>query len=184
MNSRPVARGAVVGRFLVVHNDHVKVLAAAKALCRHLVVGITDPDPFLGKHAKIDAAGYHQEVPFTFFERLRMLQAVAEELEWGPREVSIVPFPLHRPELHNYYIPRDTLFFETIYNQKDRKRYDELKALGFQVRVLWEKPPEKRGLSASEILQRMKEGEPWEHLVSRAATAVIKRLDLPNRLSG
>jgi len=37
-------RGVVHGRFQVLHNDHVKYLLAGKARCRHLVVGITNPD--------------------------------------------------------------------------------------------------------------------------------------------
>ena len=35
------------GRFQVLHNDHFKYLMAGKAQCRHLVVGITNPDPTL-----------------------------------------------------------------------------------------------------------------------------------------
>ena len=39
--------GVIHGRFQVPHNDHLRYLLAGKALCRHLVVGLTNPDPSL-----------------------------------------------------------------------------------------------------------------------------------------
>jgi nicotinamide-nucleotide adenylyltransferase len=37
--------GVIHGRFQVLHNDHLRYILAGKELCRHLVVGITNPDP-------------------------------------------------------------------------------------------------------------------------------------------
>ena len=37
--------GVVHGRFQLFHLDHLKYVLGAKARCRHLVVGITNPDP-------------------------------------------------------------------------------------------------------------------------------------------
>jgi hypothetical protein len=62
--------GVIHGRFQVLHNDHLKYLLAGKARCRHLVVGITNPDPFLTKE---DAAEPRRSEPganpLTYFER-------------------------------------------------------------------------------------------------------------------
>ncbi len=37
--------GAIVGRFQIFHNDHLKYLLARKSLCKDLIIGITNPDP-------------------------------------------------------------------------------------------------------------------------------------------
>ena len=42
---KTVETGIIHGRFQILHNDHVKYLLAGKQFCRHLVVGITNPDP-------------------------------------------------------------------------------------------------------------------------------------------
>ena len=45
----PYETGVIHGRFQVLHNDHLKYLLSGKALCRHLVVGITNPEPLLAR---------------------------------------------------------------------------------------------------------------------------------------
>jgi len=46
--------GVIHGRFQVLHHDHLKYLLAGKELCRHLVVGITNPDPFTVREESAD----------------------------------------------------------------------------------------------------------------------------------
>jgi len=46
--------GVIHGRFQVLHNEPLKYLLAGKALCKHLVVGITNPDPSLIKSEPAD----------------------------------------------------------------------------------------------------------------------------------
>jgi D-arabinose 5-phosphate isomerase GutQ len=43
-SSTTVDVGVIHGRFQILHNDHLKYLLAGKDLCRHLVIGITNPD--------------------------------------------------------------------------------------------------------------------------------------------
>ena len=56
MNEHPKLYETVVihGRIQVLHNDHLKYLLAGKAHCRRLVVGITNPDPFLTRNENAD----------------------------------------------------------------------------------------------------------------------------------
>ena len=51
--------GVIHGRFQVFHNDHLVYLLAGLALCRHLVVGITNPDPFLTRDDAADRKRSH-----------------------------------------------------------------------------------------------------------------------------
>jgi len=47
MKENKAETGVIHGRFQVLHNDHLKYLMEGMALCDHLVVGITNPDPIL-----------------------------------------------------------------------------------------------------------------------------------------
>ncbi|MEJ2698658.1 MAG: nicotinate-nucleotide adenylyltransferase, partial [Desulfuromonadales bacterium] len=66
--------GVIHGRFQVLHNDHLRFLLAGKSLCRHLVVGITNPDPHLTRE---DPADQHRHSPLanplTYWERYLMV---------------------------------------------------------------------------------------------------------------
>ena len=72
--------GVAHGRFQLFHLDHLKYVLAAKERCRHLVVGITNPDPTL---TKFDPADPHRSAevdnPLTFYERYRMLREALVE---------------------------------------------------------------------------------------------------------
>ena len=73
-------QGVIHGRFQVLHNDHIKYLLAGKQLCRHLVVGITNPDPSLTRDSE---ANPHRSSPIanplTYYERYLMVQAALLE---------------------------------------------------------------------------------------------------------
>ena len=73
--------GVIHGRFQVLHNDHIKYLMAGKELCKHLVVGITNPDPSLTRDSDTNP---HRSTsianPLTYYERYLMIQAALLEL--------------------------------------------------------------------------------------------------------
>ena len=107
--------GVIHGRFQVLHNDHIKYLMAGKELCKHLVVGITNPDPSLTRHSNTNP---HRSTPLanplTYYERYLMTQAALLEQGLNLSEISIVPFPINVPELIKYYVPMDAVFFLSI----------------------------------------------------------------------
>ena len=61
--------GVIHGRFQLLHNDHLKYLLAGKQRCRHLVIGITNPDPTLTRADPADPARTPQGVWPTAFGR-------------------------------------------------------------------------------------------------------------------
>jgi len=179
----PVNRGVVMGRFQVVHNDHVKILRAARPLCHHLIVAVRDPDPILGRGSTTTPdEDFHAKNPLTFFERSRVLRAVLAELDFEPAGYSIIPFPWERPELHTYYVPRDAVFFVPVNDERDEEILASLKAFGFEARQLWKRALTKRGPGSAEILRRMVASEPWEHLVPRATLSVFRKTGLLERM--
>ena len=178
-----IETGVIHGRFQVLHNDHMKYLLAGKEKCRHLVVGITNPDPSLAKDDPADPARSSAEAnPLTYFERYTMIRAAFLESGLNLSEASIVPFPINFPHLYKYYVPMEATFFLTIYDSWGEKKLQQFESLGLMVEVLWKRTLEEKGLRAGEIRRRMLKGDHWEHLVPRSTRELMKAWDIPNRL--
>ena len=161
----------------------MRYLMAGKALTRHLVVGITNPDPQqTGFDAADPARSEPSANPLTYFERyiLPTHALLAEGL--GPKEFSIVPFPINLPELYRYYVPLTATFFLTIYDAWGRRKKERFEALGLKIHVLWEKPPAEKGLSGKAVRARMAAGETWESLVPPATIPLLNDWAVPERL--
>lgn len=175
--------GVIHGRFQVLHNDHLVYLLAGMALCRHLVVGITNPDPLLTRDESADPKRSNPTAnPLTYFERYTMVRAVLEEAGIEPSRFSVVPFPINTPELYKYYVPLDGLFFLSIYDDWGKRKLEYFRSLGLATHVLREVSSAQKGLSAADIRGRMERNEPWEHLVPSVVTVLMKKWDIPARL--
>jgi nicotinamide mononucleotide adenylyltransferase len=175
--------GVVHGRFQLFHLDHLKYVLAAKERCRHLVVGITNPDPTL---TKFDAADPHRssevDNPLTFYERYLMLREVLLEQGLDYRDFSLVPLPINFPELYHYYVPLDATFFLTIYDEWGERKLALFTSLGLKVDILWRKPASEKGLTATAVRRLMGLGQPWEHLVPPAVARLVRDLGWLERL--
>jgi nicotinamide-nucleotide adenylyltransferase len=175
--------GVIHGRFQVLHNDHLKYLLAGKALCHHLVVGITNPDPFLTKNERADPDRSEPLAnPLTYYERHVMLKMVLLETGIDWHDFTIVPLPINLPDRYIYYVPMEAVFFLSIYDNWGRSKLRYFQSLGLRTYVLREAPIEKKGLSAGEIRHRMIIGQPWEHLVPPCIAPLMHKWNLPGRL--
>ncbi|OPY16582.1 MAG: nicotinamide-nucleotide adenylyltransferase [Syntrophus sp. PtaB.Bin075] len=178
-----IETGVIHGRFQVFHNDHLKYLLAGMRLCRHLVVGITNPDPKLTTEEAADKKRSSSLAnPLTYYERYVMIRTVLEEAGIESSHFSIVPLPINLPELYRYYVPMDAVFFLSIYDDWGRKKLKYFHSLGLKTHVLWEVPLEAKGISAEDVRSRMIHGEPWEHLVPPCVADLMKKWDIPARL--
>ena len=91
------------GRFQPFHNGHLEYLRGAAAQSDDVFVGITNPDPQRIKEEPSDPLRHLPESnPFTYVERLLMVEAVAEDE--GLR-AHVIPFPVNEPELWSAYVP-------------------------------------------------------------------------------
>ncbi len=175
--------GVIHGRFQVLHNDHLVYLLAGMELCRHLVVGITNPDPLLTKDDPADPRRSSPAAnPLTYFERYTMVRAVLEEAGVEPSRLSIVPFPINMPELYKYYVPLDALFFLSIYDDWGKRKLEHFTSLGLRTRLLREVSGAQKGLSATDIRRSMALGESWENLVPPAVVRLMKKWNISCRL--
>ena len=186
MTNEPIPKaetGVIHGRFQVLHNDHLDYLLSGMALCRHLVVGITNPDPLLTRDESVDPKRSSPAAnPLTYFERYVMVRAVLEEAGIEASCFSVVPFPINRPELYKYYVPLDALFFLSIYDDWGKRKLEYLQSLGLETHVLREVSTGQKGLSGTDIRRRMARNEPWEESVPPAVAKLMKKWKVPARL--
>jgi nicotinamide-nucleotide adenylyltransferase len=175
--------GVIHGRFQVLHNDHLVYLLAGMALCRHLVVGITNPDPLLTRDESSDPKRSNPAAnPLTYFERYVMVRTVLEEAGIASAQFSVVPFPINMPELYKYYVPLDALYFLSIYDDWGKRKLEYFTSLGLATHVLREVSATQKGLSATDIRRRMAQDEPWEELMPPAVVTLMKKWNIPGRL--
>ena len=73
----------------MLHLGHMEYLLEAKKLCKHLVIGISNPDPGV---IKFDEACPHRSLdtanPLTYYERLEMIVGAMTEAGVDRSEVS------------------------------------------------------------------------------------------------
>jgi nicotinamide-nucleotide adenylyltransferase len=175
--------GVIHGRFQVLHNDHLAYILAGKARCRHLIVCITNPDPLLTRHDSADAGRSSPAAnPLTYFERYTLVRSALLEAGVNHQDFSVVPLPVNFPELYQYYVPLDAVFYLTIYDEWGRRKLKIFQSLGLTTEVLWEKPSHEKGIVGRDIRGHMIQGEPWEHLVPRAVATLLKQWGIPQRL--
>jgi nicotinamide mononucleotide adenylyltransferase len=175
--------GVIHGRFQILHNDHLKYLLAGKALCRNLVVGITNPDPSLTKTESTDPTRSDPlENPLTYYERHILVKEVLLQagLDWS--DFTIVPLPINLPERYQYYVPLDAVFFLSIYDNWGQRKLQYFKSLELRTHVLWEVPTERKGISAADIRQKLLADQPWEHLVPACVPPRMKAWGILERL--
>jgi len=175
--------GVIHGRFQILHNDHLKYLLSGKALCNHLVVGITNPDPGLTKKESADVNRDDPLAnPLTYYERYLMINAVLKEAGLKPDAFSIVPFPISIPDLYRYYVPLDAVFFIVIYDDWGKKKFQYFKEMGLRTHILREVPFEQKGISSTDVRDLLLKGGPWNHLVPSAVARYIQTWDIRDRL--
>jgi cytidyltransferase-like protein len=170
---RTVDVALVHGRFQPLHLGHLEYLLAGARRCRTLIVGITNPDPWqvraepTAPHRGADSAN-----PFTFYERLLMVDGALHDSGLARADYHIVPFPHSMPERLHHYLPADARILLTIYDGWGEEKLRRFQALGRETEVLWRR--DTTVTSGTDIRRRLRSGEPWEHLVPAATARVVR----------
>ena len=163
----------VHGRFQPFHNGHLEYLRGAADRCDELFVGITNPDPRRIKEEPSDPLRHLPESnPFTYVERLLMIQAVAADE--GVR-ARVIPFPVNEPELWSAYVPDGVTQFLRLFSDWGGTKLERLRAAGYEVVVLDEGA--EKEISGADVRAAMHGGGDWESLVPPGVARVIRSLD-------
>jgi len=175
--------GLIHGRFQVLHHDHVKYLMAGFELCKHLYIGITNPDPRLTSDEKSDPHRNDDSAnPLTYYERHALIKTVLVDKGISLSDFTIVPFPINFPKLYRYYVPMRAVFLLSIYDDWGREKLAKFEALSLKIHVLWDVPHKQKGISATSVRNLMKEQGFWEKYVPDAAIELLKEWKIPERL--
>ncbi|KIR02925.1 nicotinamide mononucleotide adenylyltransferase [Lachnospiraceae bacterium TWA4] len=175
--------GAVCGRFQIFHNDHLKYVLSAKKQCKHLLVGITSPDPSSSPVEKIDM--HRSDInanPCTYYERMRIIEEALYENGLTREDFHIVPFPIGKPELISYYVPKEATCFFTIYDDWGDEKVRRIGSLGYKTDVLWKWDSSKKGLTSTFIRECIKEGRDWSSFVPKATYELILKFGIDKRI--
>lgn len=181
MNREKVGIGAVCGRFQVFHKDHLRYILGAKARCNHLLIGITSSDPSVSLHEQVDEnRGTAAANPCTYYERMIIIESALLQEGLGYDEFHIVPFPVGRPELVQYYVPLSATCYFTVYDNWGDEKLRRMQEAGYQTEVLWKN--ERKGLSSTFIRQRIAAGLDWKEFVPPVVYSYIKENKIDKRI--
>jgi nicotinamide-nucleotide adenylyltransferase len=160
------------GRFQPFHNGHLEYLRGAAARSDEVFVGITNPDPQRIKEEASDPLRHLPESnPFTYVERLLMIEAVAEDE--GLR-VHVIPFPVNEPELWPAYVPAGVTQYLRLFSEWGGTKLERMREAGYEVVVLDEGA--EKEISGADVRALLRSGGEWETLVPPAVARVIKSL--------
>lgn len=178
--SMRVRYGMMHGRFQPFHRGHLEYALASLARSEHLIVGVTNPDPWQTQVEVADAQRHTPEAnPFTFFERQCMIRSALSAVGADPCRVSVVPFPIHSPERWTHYCPRETVQFVRVFSDWGRQKVARLRTAGWRVEVL--DPGCAKRFSGRLVRRRLRDGYGWHDLVPAGVAAVLDEIDAPTR---
>ena len=111
-----------------------------------------------------------------------MVRAVLGHAGVPAEDFSITPFPVTLPRLYKYYAPLDALFFLTIYDAWGLAKLKRFRDMGLNTRVLWERPPEMKGISGKQVRELIRSGGAWHHLVPEPVPELLAEWSFRDRL--
>jgi cytidyltransferase-like protein len=172
---------SVHGRFQPFHNGHFNYVRAGLELAEHLYIGITK----INRNQRgTDGSAAHRSQPesnpFSFFERMSMVERTLQD-EGIPRSrFTIIPFPHDEPELVIECFPPGNVCYTTIHTEWNNEKIERLRGIGYDVRVLEE--PDRwltQRASGSSIRAKIRAKDPsWKEFVPRTIARVIDEMYL------
>ncbi len=162
----------VTGRFQPVHRQHTELFARAASSADQLIVAVTNPDPGARQptaqsaHRHLDSAN-----PFTYFERVQLLEAALTE---SALPATIVPFDLTRPEHWHDYVPASAVQFVRAYSDWEREKARMLTGGGYRVELIDGDPAMK--ISATDVRAAIAAGASTTELLTPAVAEALERL--------
>jgi len=161
------------GRFQPFHNGHLEYLRGAADRSDEVFVGITNPDPARVKPEGTDPLRHlPRSNPFTYVERLLMVEAAARDLELDPARIHVIPFPVNEPELWPAYVPPGVTQYLRLFSDWGSTKLDRLREAGYEVVVLDEGAA--KDVSGSDVRTALRDGADWRALVPPGVAAVIE----------
>lgn len=175
--------GVVFGRFQILNLKHLEYILAAKMRCKKLYIGITLPNgSYTPQEEETEEKMTKSANPLTYFERLEMIRDTLLDFKVPREDFEIVPFPVENPEFLLQYVPEEAVCFMGICDEKTRKNEELLEKMGYKTEVLWRRDEKDKGVSGSQVRQRILADERWNDLVPRTVYDYIISHGIDNRI--
>ncbi len=175
--------GVVHGRFQLLHNDHVKYIMSGMQKCRHLIIGICNPDV---SRTSFSAANPHRSSkeanPFSYYERYQMIKGTLLDIGVELTKFDIVPFPINFPQLIFDYVPVNAKYYMTIYDEWGIEKKKILENLGCDIEVLWHVGIDKKGISGTHVRHLIVSNEEWKDFVPNYVYKYVKSNHLEEKI--
>ena len=167
------AFGMIHGRFQPFHLEHLGYFRLGWERSERVIVGITNPDP---STIVQDQLNEHRDMcssnPFTFTERLIMIQETLWEEGYLLDRIFIVPLPIHHPDRWPHYVPPPgTSIFVVVYSPWEGQKAQRFQQAGFNVIV---EDSLSKTISGHEIRRLMAARGKWEHLVPSTVARFLR----------
>ena len=178
-----IETGVVFGRFQILNLKHLEYILAAKMRCKKLYIGISFPDDvYIKEEDEVDDRMKKSSNPLSYFERFEMIRDALLDFKVPRDAFDIIPFPIERPEYLARYVPENAVYFLGICDEKTRKNEELLKGMGYTVEVLWRRDESEKGISGTQVRQRILADERWNDLVPRTVFEYIISHGIDNRI--
>ena len=174
--------GCVHGRFQPIHKGHLEYILNAKAKCKFIWIGITQYD--INNLAKSPKDHHRENIennPFSYFERVELINMTLEWAGLSCQDFGIVPFPIENPEILPDFMPLRIPIFTTIYDNWNRYKVQVLEDIGYRVIVLYQR--ERKEYDGMSIRKKIIEGDlSWKEMVLPPTIIYIHEKGIRNRL--
>ncbi|MDL2295757.1 nicotinate-nucleotide adenylyltransferase [Lachnospiraceae bacterium OttesenSCG-928-E19] len=181
--------GVVQARFQIPHLKEMEYILAAKMRCERLFIGITYPDNQSLKLEELEEEEreekkkeFQRNNPLTYYERYEMIMMALEEFGAAKDEFEIIPFPIDKPEYILQYAPEDATYFIAICDDEDQRYKRTLEGLGLNTEVLWRRTLKEKGVTGSEIREKIRDGKRWKQLVPKTTHTFMKKNKIDKRI--
>jgi nicotinamide-nucleotide adenylyltransferase len=164
------------GRFQPFHMGHLEYLRGAAERSDEVFVGITNPDPARIKPETSDPLRHLPESnPWSYVERLLMVEAAAADLRLDPWCVHVIPFPVNEPGLWPAYVPDGVTQYIRLFSGWGETKNERLRSAGYEVVVLDEGV--EKAIAGADVRALMRAGGEWEQFVPSGVARVIHSLE-------
>ena len=179
-----VALGLVYGRFQVLHYGHMDYILGSLKKCKHLIIGICNPEKELTKYTDIcPHRSKPSSNPLTYFERMECIKGSLMEANIPLDKFDIVPFPINYPEKIYNYIPKNVKCFIPIFEPWGAENVRVFKdELGLDVEVIINGTMDDKRDNATNVRNLIYKGEEWSKNVPNFVYRYIKENKIDERI--
>lgn len=175
--------GVVHGRFQPPHSGHVRYLIAAFARAEHVIIGIATPR--ICSEEEAAQTGYPCTAalnPFSYDERMGMIQAALDEAGIARERYSFVDFPSDYANL-SAVVPKDAVFLMSVTSGGDKGKISHLASLGYATETVIEIPESEEREHAGGVRESVRaDTDAWRTLVPKSIASYMESNDLLDKL--